>query len=95
MKSMKRVELAQAKTNLELQIREAKKSLLIVTKNGKPVAALVPVDDFDLEVLATSENPTFLAIMEHSRLRAEKEGTISEEEMRREFGLPEKGKGRP
>lgn len=90
MKTMKRVELAQAKVNLEAYAREAQKSPLIITKNGKPVAALIAVDEFDLEVLATSENPTFLAIMEHSRIRAEKEGTISAEEMRRELGLPQK-----
>lgn len=90
MKTMKRVELAEAKAKLEVYARKAKESPVVITKNGKVVAALVALDEFDLEVLATSENPTFLAIMENSRVRAEAEGTISEEEMRQRLGIPEK-----
>lgn len=42
----------------------------------------------DLENIALSTNPKFIAIIEHSRLRQEKEGGISSDEMRRRLGLP-------
>ncbi len=87
---MRTVELAQVKANLETYAREAEKSPVIITKNGKPIAALVAVDDFELELALTARNPNFLAIMERSRVREEAEGSISLEEMRRQLGLPEK-----
>ena len=60
---------------------------LIVTAHGKPVAALVPVSNVDLETLSLSTNPDFLALIERSRARLKKEGGISDKEMRRRLGI--------
>ena len=54
-----------------------------LTNKGQPVAALVPIDNADLETAALSTNPQFLALIERSRARVRKEGGISSEEMRR------------
>jgi hypothetical protein len=63
---------------------------LIVTTDGRPVAALVPIEGVDLETLAVGTNPQFLDLIERIRRRMEKEGGIPSEEIRREFGLPPK-----
>ena len=60
---------------------------MIVTAHGKPVAALVPVSDVDLQTLSLSTNPDFLALIERSRARLKKEGGISDKEMRRRLGI--------
>jgi len=51
------------------------------------VAALVGVENMDLETASLSTNPQFLALIERSRARQEAEGGISSEEMRERLGL--------
>lgn len=58
---------------------------LVVTSHGQPVAALVPIENADMETVALSTNPEFLALIERSRARARAEGGIASEEMRRRF----------
>ncbi|NEQ35245.1 MAG: hypothetical protein F6K40_02545 [Okeania sp. SIO3I5] len=61
---------------------------LIVTDGGRPVMALVPLDeDMDLETLSLSFNEEFIGIIERSRARQEAEGGIPIEEVRRQLGL--------
>jgi hypothetical protein len=58
-----------------------------VVKAGKPFAALVSIRNADNETVSLSMNRKFLAVIERSRSRFKKEGTISSEEMRRGLGL--------
>ena len=60
---------------------------VIVTLGGKPVAALVSIENTDLETVALSNHPQFLALIERSRRRQQMEGGISSAEMRRRLGL--------
>jgi hypothetical protein len=47
----------------------------LITKNGKPCAALMPItDDTDLEVLALSQNKQFWKIIDAAIERGDKEG---------------------
>ena len=57
----------------------------IVTNHGKPVAALVAIENADMETVALSTNRQFLDLIERSRTRARAEGGISSAEMRRRF----------
>jgi antitoxin (DNA-binding transcriptional repressor) of toxin-antitoxin stability system len=84
---MKRLELADATESMADYVRGVEEEPLILTAAGKPVAALVAIDDDDVESAALSVHPQFLEIMERSRLRHEREGSISTEEMRRQLGL--------
>ena len=58
---------------------------LVVTSDGQPVAALVPIQNADMETVALSTNREFLDLIERSRARVRAEGGISSVEMRRRF----------
>ncbi|MCD6334203.1 MAG: hypothetical protein J7M27_02600 [Candidatus Latescibacteria bacterium] len=59
-----------------------------MTIDRKPIAALVPIANSDLEPLSVSTQPEFLAIIiKQSRVRQQKEGGISSEQVRRRLGL--------
>jgi prevent-host-death family protein len=56
---------------------------VIVTSEGRPVAALVPIENADLETVSLSTNQRFLQLIDRSRTRAKVEGGISSDEMKR------------
>ena len=58
---------------------------VIVTDHGQPIAALVAIENADMETVSLSTNRQFLDLIERSRTRARTEGGISGEEMRRRF----------
>ena len=84
---MKIVELAEAGALLFEYARERGKELVIVTAGGKPVAALLPIENADMETVSLSVNERFLELIERSRARQMKEGGISSSEMRRHLGV--------
>jgi antitoxin (DNA-binding transcriptional repressor) of toxin-antitoxin stability system len=84
---MKTIELVQATAPLAEYAQEVSKELIIVTVGGKPVAALVSIENADLETVTLSTHPQFLALIERSRARQKAEGGISSAEMRRRLGL--------
>ena len=57
----------------------------MIRSHGQPVAALVPIENADMETVALSTNREFLDLIERSRSRARSEGGISGQEMRRRF----------
>ena len=72
-----------ATASLSDYARKARKGTLIVTRRGKPVAALMPVDArTDLENLVVTTHPTFRAIMECSEARYQREGGLSTKQVR-------------
>ena len=84
---MKTLEMAKATATLAEYAREVAVEPVIITVDGKPVAALVAIENTDLEAVSLSTNPKFLAIIERSRARHQAEGGIPSEEMRRRLGL--------
>lgn len=88
MKAIKKLELNQATAPLAEYVEIAKEEPLLLLLNGKPVAALVPLDEeTDLETIAVSTDPDFLALIERSREKQKREGGLSTEEVRRKLGL--------
>ncbi len=50
---------------------------------------MLPLNDVNLESIALSTNPAFMALIERSRARARDEGEVSADEMRRRvLGMP-------
>jgi antitoxin (DNA-binding transcriptional repressor) of toxin-antitoxin stability system len=84
---MKRVEMAEATAPLSEYAQAVSQEPLLITIDGKPVAALVPIENADLETVTLSTHPQFLALIERSRARQKVEGGISSEEMRRRLGI--------
>ena len=84
---MKIVETANATGPLADYVREARQETVILTVDGKPVAALVSIENADLETATLSSDPTFLALIERSRARRRSSPGISSQQMRRRLGL--------
>ena len=80
--AMRVVEIVDATDTLADYTAQIESGPLIVTNHGRPVAALVPIENADLETAALSTNPQFLELIDRSRTRVRAEGGISDEEMR-------------
>ena len=82
---MKVIERTDATASLAEYAADIGNDPLVVTSHGQPVAALVPIENADMETVALSTNREFLDLIERSRARARAEGGISSQEMRRRF----------
>ncbi len=80
---MKVVEKQEATRTLAEYASEIKSGTVVITDHGQPVAALVSIENADLETVSLSTNPQFLNLIERSRSRVSDEGGVSSEEMRR------------
>ncbi|MEW6186947.1 MAG: type II toxin-antitoxin system prevent-host-death family antitoxin [Thermodesulfobacteriota bacterium] len=80
---MRSIEYSEAKLPLSEYTRKVKKEPFIITKEGKPVAALISLLNTDMETVSLSNNPKFIQLIERSRTRQKSEGGLSAEEMRR------------
>jgi len=87
---MKTVEISKATLPLSDYTKGIKKEPVIITKEGRPVAALVSLPNADIEMVSLSNNPRFIALIERSRARQKSEGGISSEEMRQRLERPKK-----
>ena len=84
---MRKLAISKATGSLAKYARELNGRLLVITDEGQPVAALVPVAGIDIESLAVGTNPRFLEIIERSRKREKGEGGLSIEEVRQRLGM--------
>lgn len=84
---MKTLEMNNATRPLSAYTSEVAEEPLVVTVDGEPVAALMAIRNADLETVSLSTNPKFMALIERSRERQNREGGISSAEMRRRLGL--------
>lgn len=66
---MKTIDVHEAQASLRQYAEEVKTGeALVLTEDGTPIAALVPItDNFDEENLALGSNPEFLAFLEEAR----------------------------
>jgi antitoxin (DNA-binding transcriptional repressor) of toxin-antitoxin stability system len=84
---MKILEMETATGPLADYARDAGDEPIILTEGGRPVAALVPIENADLETVVLSTNPQFLDLIARSRARQATEGGFSSAEVRRRLGL--------
>ena len=66
---MKTLELSNATAPLAEYAQAVDREPIILTVGGKPVAALVAIEDADLESVTVATDPKFLALIERSRAR--------------------------
>ena len=84
---MKTVDVAVATGTLADYVANVDEEPVVVTNEGRPVAAIVAIGNTDMETASLSTSPEFMALIERSRARQRAEGGISSEEMRRRLGL--------
>jgi antitoxin (DNA-binding transcriptional repressor) of toxin-antitoxin stability system len=87
---MKSIDLSQVSA-LGPLVQPGSQEPIIVTQNGHTVAAIVPVDDQDVESLLLSVNAQFQAILERSQDRLDTEGGIASADVRKLLDLPPAG----
>ncbi len=85
---MKNIDVTQANDPSGQSVRGLAGEPLVVTEDGAPIAAPVPIDEGDLESLALGSNPRFLAVIERARDQCRLGLGLSTEAVRRELGLP-------
>jgi len=70
--------IREVKTRFSRYIKELPKSgSVLITRNGRPCAALVPVtEDTDLEALALSQNKRFWKLIDQAVARGKEEGLV-------------------
>jgi len=91
---MKTLEMAKATASLADYAQKVSSEPVILTVDGKPVAALVSIENVDLETAMLSTSPQFLALIERSRARHKAEGGVSSMEMRRRLRPKRTARGR-
>lgn len=84
---MTKIQFKKASGSLSEYAQKARKGPIIVIKRGKPFAAVIPIRNADEETIALSTNRKFLKIINRSRARLKKEGSISASELRQRLGL--------
>lgn len=82
---MKPVEKKDARRTLADYTADIQDGPVVVTDCGRPVAALVPIDNADLETVALITNRQFMDLIERSRSHVQAEGGVSSEGMRKRF----------
>ena len=84
---MKKIEVVLATSSLGQYARELEEEPLILTENGHAIAALLPIDDADLDSIALSLSPKFQAVIERAREEFRNGASLSADEVRRELGI--------
>jgi len=84
---MKTIELSSATATLAEYTDKLGSEPVILTSDGVPVAALISLENMDLETIAMSVNPQFMALIEHASMQHQEAGGIAAEEMRPRLNL--------
>ena len=83
---MKIASIAEVKANLSAYVKASEAELVVITRNGKPVAVLLPMeDDEELERLALAYSKRFQAILTEARDQITTTGGIPHADFWREM----------
>ena len=85
---MKIAPLAEVKDRFSAYIDESREPPVVVTRNGRPGAMLIAIDEEDdLDSLLLVHNPRFLQLLEEARQRMWVTGGVSLAEFRRRLDV--------
>jgi len=84
---MKTVAVENTTLTAEELARMALKEPIILTRKGKPLAAVRDLSGSDWESVSLANNPKFIAIIEESRRSHREQGGITMAKIRKELGL--------
>lgn len=77
-----RIDMTDATESLATYVRKADAGPVVITDDGRPVAALVVLENTDLETVALSTDAEFLDLIQSSRTRHDRDGGLSSAEIR-------------
>jgi len=77
-----KVDMTDATEPLATYVRKADGGPVVITDEGRPIAALVVLENADLETVALSTDPEFLDLIQNSRAHHAREGGLSSAEIR-------------
>jgi prevent-host-death family protein len=84
---MKIASIAEVKANLSAYVRASEAELVVITRNGKPVAVLLPMEDEEeLERLALAYSKRFQALLTEARHQIATTGGVPHADFWREMG---------
>ena len=87
---MRTVDISQAADSLPEYGRRKRGETWVLTRRGRPVAAVVPLDDEDYFSMRLASDPRFIATIERARTRYAATGGLSLPQIRRKHGLQPK-----
>lgn len=92
---MKIASVADVKAQFSAYLKESEHGAVIVTRNGKPVAALLAVrDDEELERLVLAHSARLRTILETARQQIREGAGIGHDDFWKEMEAKKPGKGR-
>jgi hypothetical protein len=80
---MKTLEMPASAAQLQKAMGRARQETIVLTRNGKAIAAVVPLEGADAETLLLSSSRTFLSILRKSFKELDAGRAISLADMRR------------
>jgi hypothetical protein len=83
---MRTIEKVEATGSLVSYAEHAEEFPLVITDQGLPIAALMPVPNADMETISLSTNPEFLSLISRSREHQQKQGGVSSQDVRHRMG---------
>ena len=92
---MKTLEMTRATGDLASYAAQVRTGPVVVTDHGKPVMALLSIDNADLETVNLSTDPRFIAMIERSRTLYKPGSGIPLDEIRRKYGLERRSAPKP
>ena len=84
---MKTLDVSKATAPLSQYARALDQEPLVLTDGDQPIAALMPIENADLEIIALGSNPKFLALLEQARAERRAGARLTAEEVRAKLGL--------
>lgn len=91
---MKVAPLFDVKNHLSQYVARARGGPVVITRNGRPCAALVALVDDDIEAFLLRNHPLFLAELDRAHARAQREGVTPLAEVEREVRVRERSRVR-
>ena len=84
---MKTLDLSKATAPLSQYASALNQEPLVLTDGDQPIAALMPIEDADLETIGLGSNTKFLTLLEQARAQRRAGAGLTTEEVREKLGL--------
>ncbi|HEX4793005.1 MAG TPA: hypothetical protein VH370_04390 [Humisphaera sp.] len=75
------------KTRWEEAVKQGEEEEVVIVRDGRPVALLVPFDEEDLEWFSRERDPAFLESLADARKQVGEGKTISHDQLKAKLGI--------